>query len=45
MPGHAHGNGEVDLDEDGTPEIIILDAEKLIILKNNGYLKTTITLP
>ncbi len=20
MPGHAHGNGEVDLDEDGTPE-------------------------
>jgi hypothetical protein len=50
MPGHAHGNGEVgleidDLDEDGVPEIIILDTEKLIILNNNGDPKTTITLP
>ncbi len=51
MPGHGHGNGEVgleiaDLDGDGTPEIIILDTEKLIILDNNGDPKgTPITLP
>ncbi len=50
MLGYGHGNDETgfevaDLDEDGIPEIIILDTEKLIILKNNGDPKTTITLP
>jgi len=51
MPGYGNRhNGMVtlevtDFDGDGIPEIIILDAEKLIVLDNNGDPKTTITLP
>ncbi len=49
MPGHDHQNGEVgldvaDLDNDGIPEILILDTENLIVLDNEGNPKNTIPL-
>ncbi len=48
--GHDHHNGGVslevaNLDDDQDPEIIIKDAEKLIVLDNEGNQKYTITLP
>jgi hypothetical protein len=48
--GFNHHNGGVNfevanLDDDQNPEIIILDAEKLIVLDHNGDQEFTITLP
>lgn len=50
MPMFDNHNHEVgldvsNLDDDLDPEIIILDAEKLIVLDNEGNLKYTIALP
>jgi len=42
---HEVGLDVSNLDDDLDPEIIILDAEKLIVLDNEGNLKYTIALP